>query len=240
MSARRGRRARRGVAIVVLAKHPVPGRVKTRLAAALGDQAACALYRAFVVDLAVRLHRTQFAVWWAFTPTDAPFARLVRSRRCFPQRPGDLGRRILHAIRSVEAHGASGVLAIGADAPHVRVRELARAARALERGADVVLGPAADGGYWLVGTRMPAPPALFTGIPWSTARVLAATRRRARALGLTATEVALEFDVDAPRDLARLRRLVGGRDLRATRAVLRDLDRRPRGGRQSSKRIASA
>ena len=240
MSARRGRRARRGVAIVVLAKHPVAGRVKTRLAAAVGDDAACALYRAFVVDLAARLRRTRFAVWWAFTPADAPFARLVGSRRCFAQCPGNLGRRIAHAIRAVEGRGAIGVLALGADAPHVSIRELERAARALEHGADVVLGPAADGGYYPVGTRAPVRRALFAAIPWSTARVLAATRRRCRGLGLRRAEVARDFDVDGPRDLARLRRLIRPRDLRATRAVLRTLDRRTRAARQSPKRIASA
>jgi uncharacterized protein len=240
VSARRRRRARVGVAIVVLAKHPVAGRVKTRLAAAVGDEAACALYRAFVLDLAARLRRTRLPVWWAFTPASAPFARLVGSRRCFPQRPGDLGRRIAHAVRTVEGRGAGAVLALGADAPHVSIRELARAARALERGVDVVLGPAADGGYYLVGTRAPVRSALFAGIPWSTARVLATTRRRCRALGLTSVEVASDFDVDGPRDLARLRRLVGARDLRATRAAFRALDRTASAAPQSPKRIASA
>lgn len=216
--------------------------MKTRLATAIGEEAACRLYRAFVVDLAARLRRTGMPVWWAYTPADAPFARLVGSRRCFPQRTGDLGRRIAHALRVVERRGARAVLALGADAPHVSRRALARAARALAGGADVVLGPATDGGYYLVGARAPAPDALFSGIPWSTSRVLAATRKRCRELGLSVASVAKDFDVDGPRDLARLRRLMGGRarDLRETRAVLRALDRALQPARQSSKRTASA
>jgi uncharacterized protein len=215
------------VAVVVLAKHPEPGRVKTRLAAAMGDDAACALYRAFVLDLADRLRHARVPAWWAFAPAGAPFARLVRTRRCFPQRGRDLGARIHHAIRVVHARTGRPVLAIGADAPHVSLAQLARAGRALVRGADAVLGPAADGGYYVIGLRTPRR-ALFDAIPWSTRLVAGATRRRCRRLGLRCVEVAPGFDVDGIADLVALARLVRRRprQLPHARAALGALTRR--------------
>jgi rSAM/selenodomain-associated transferase 1 len=224
---RRGAAAHAAVAFVVLAKHPAPGRVKTRLATALGAGAACALYEAFVRDLALRLRAARLPVWWAFTPAAAPFARLVRTRRCFPQRGRDLGARIDHAMRVVHARTGGPVVALGADAPHVSLARLGRAARALARGADAVLGPALDGGYYAIGLRTPCA-ALFEGIPWSTHGVAAATRRRCRRLGLSCIELAADFDVDEPRDLARLARLAGRRprEFPHVRAALEGLSRR--------------
>jgi hypothetical protein len=214
------------VAIVVLAKYPTPGRVKTRLAAAIGADEACRVYRAFVRDLALRLRRGR-PVWWAFTPATAPFAALVGSKRCFPQRGRDLGARIHHAIGAVHRQTDGPVIALGADMPHVSRRELDRAAGALTRGTDVALGPAIDGGYYLIGLRTPAR-RLFDGIAWGTPVVAAATRRRARALGLSTVELAAGFDVDGADDLAALARVVRRRPraFRHTRAVLRRLNRR--------------
>src|SRR3989442_11964475 len=102
-----------------MARHPVPGGVKTRLAAALGADAACALYRAFVLDLAERLGALPYAVTWAYTPADAPFAALLPRARCRPQRGRDLGERLAAAIADELAEAPGPVLAIGADAPHV-------------------------------------------------------------------------------------------------------------------------
>jgi len=204
------RRARAAAGVVVLAKYPRPGRVKTRLARAIGSEAACALYRAFVLDLARRLRRQRADLWWAYAPARAPFAALVGSRRCFAQRPGDLGTRIAHALAVVRRHGYGAAIAIGADMPHVSRRALAAAARALARGADVVLGPARDGGYYLIGVRA-SQPVLFRDVPWGTARVLDVTRRRCRRLGLTLVEVATGFDVDEARDLAPFRGVVQSR-----------------------------
>jgi len=187
-----------------MARHPVPGGVKTRLAAALGAEAACALYRAFVLDLAERLEGLPYAVTWAYTPADAPFAELVRGARCRPQRGGDLGARLAAAMGDELASGPGPVLAIGADAPHVPAAALAEAAAALGGGADVALGPARDGGYYLIGLNAPAPQ-LFAGIAWGTSDVLEATRARAAAAGLRTHLLPPGFDIDEVGDLARLR-----------------------------------
>jgi rSAM/selenodomain-associated transferase 1 len=225
--ARRAAAWPRGVAVVVLAKHPSPGRVKTRLAASIGPVAAADLYAAFVRDLAARLRMVGCPVWWSVAPARAEFARLVRSRRVFPQRGRDLGARMHRASRVVAARTGGAVIVLGADAPHLSVRALGAAARALARGADVVLGPAADGGYWLIGLRRPCRP-LFDEMAWSTPGVAAATRRRCRTLGLRCVEVARGWDVDDAHDLAAFARSVRRRpaELPHSRAALARLTRR--------------
>jgi glycosyltransferase A (GT-A) superfamily protein (DUF2064 family) len=110
------------------------------------------------------------------------------------------------------------VLAIGADAPHVPAAALAEAAAALAGRAEVVLGPAADGGYYLIGLRGPAP-GLFAGIAWSTAGVLAATRARAEAAGLAVHLLPPGFDVDEVADLVRLRALLARGEVRLPRTT---------------------
>jgi uncharacterized protein len=239
-SARRSRaRSRRRdtrAAIVVLAKHPAPGRVKTRLAATIGAGAAAVLARAFVRDLAGRLAGGGFDVWWAYAPAEAPFPRLVRSRRCFAQRGRDLGARIHHAVTQVARATRRPVVALGADAPHVPLGEVRRAAARLAAGADVVLGRARDGGYYLVGLRRPRR-ALFTAMPWSTPLVFVATSARAHALGLRLATVGASFDVDDARDLVALRRVVARRprEFPATAAALAMI-----ATAQSPRRMASA
>jgi len=220
-SATRGR-----AAIVVLAKHPVPGTVKTRLAAGIGATPACELYGAFVRDLARRLRTVGRPVFWAYAPAAAPFPAFVASRLCFPQRGADLGARIRHALVRLRREGAVAAIAIGADAPHVPIGEVRRAVRALEAGVDLVLGPARDGGYYLIGAAIPRMD-LFRDVPWSTDRVLDVTRRRASALGLSTLELRPSFDVDERADLRALRRIVAKRprDFPHTRRTLADMRR---------------
>jgi hypothetical protein len=213
-------------AVVVLAKHPVAGHVKTRLAATIGAAEACRLYEGFVRDLALRLRRGRLAAWWAFTPASAPFERLVGTRRCFAQRGSDLGRRIDHALSVVHRRTGRAVIVLGADMPHVSLREINRARTALARGADAVLGPATDGGYYLIGLRAPRRE-LFRGVAWGTPDVASATRRRCRELGMCLTELRVDFDVDEMRDIEALTRRVRRRpqEFPHTRMVLRDLRR---------------
>ena len=190
-----------------MAKYPAPGRVKTRLAATLGAERACALYRAFVLDLADRLAALPYAVCWAFWPPEAPFATLLPGAVCRPQRGSDLGARMADAVAAAFAERPGALVVVGADAPHIPPERLGEAFALLGRGADVVLGPAEDGGYYLLGLAAPAPE-LFADIAWSTPDVLRATVDRARRLGLTTRLLATSFDVDQPADLARLRALL--------------------------------
>ena len=188
-----------------MARHPEPGRVKTRLAAVLGDERACALHRAFVLDLADRLARLPYEVTWAYTPAAAPFPALLPNARCVAQVGNDLGARMAHAVAAAFADEPTPVLVIGADVPHVPAACLEEAAEVV--GTRIVLGPAADGGYYLIGLARPIP-ALFVDVPWGSDAVLATTRARARGLALTTHLLPPTFDVDEPADLERLRGLL--------------------------------
>jgi rSAM/selenodomain-associated transferase 1 len=130
--------------------------------------------------------------------------------RCVAQRGGDLGARMANLAADLLAAGHSGVLIVGSDLPTVPVSHLAEAARCLaEDAADLVLGPAEDGGYYLVGLRRPAP-ALFSDVAWGTAAVFEVTLARARALDLRVHLLPPWHDVDTTEDLARLRRDLAG------------------------------
>lgn len=195
-----------------MAKHPAPGRVKTRLAAALGDETACALSRAFILDLADRLDGLPYAVTWAYWPPDAPFAVLVPGACCRAQEGGDLGARMRNAIDAALADRAAAAIVIGADVPHVDAAVLAEAAEALADGTDVVLGPAHDGGYYLIGVAEPRV-MLFEGIAWGSRDVLATTLARAAGAGLRSHLLPATFDVDEPADIVALQALLSrGRD----------------------------
>jgi rSAM/selenodomain-associated transferase 1 len=204
-----------------MAKYPSPGSVKTRLSAQIGATAACRLYAAFVGDLAERLTRAGLPVCWAVWPPDAPFADLVPGQRCIAQVGRDLGERMEAAMQVCRGAAPLPVITVGADAPHLEPARLTEAAEALASDADVVLGPATDGGYYLIGLRAPCP-SLFRDIAWGSSSVLDATLARARAAGLRVHLLAPTFDVDDAEGLAALRALLaaGGAVLPRTAAVL--------------------
>jgi rSAM/selenodomain-associated transferase 1 len=189
--------------LIIFARAPVAGQVKTRLARTVGEAAALALYEAFLEDVAQMTQglgaRRVLAV--AGELDHAAITRLAKSQRLTvePQGDGDLGARMAAAIERHVAHGP--VVIIGSDAPTVPRASLHRALDALV-DRDVVIGPAADGGYWLIGVRL-ALPGLFTHIAWSTPSVLPETLAR---LGERAHLILPEhYDVDDAADLARLR-----------------------------------
>ena len=213
-------------ALVIMARYPAIGEVKTRLARAIGAERACALYRAFLGDLQARFGEQRRALVWAFHPPESDFAAVVAAgARCLPQRGGTLGERMHNGFRYLCGDGFGRVLMIGADVPHVRDEWLDEAEEHLER-ADVVLGPTADGGYYLIAMR--APHDVFTGIETSTPHVLTDTRRKAAESGLRVHLLPTSFDVDDEPDLLRLRALLadGGEALRipATAALLKEWD----------------
>lgn len=193
--------------LLIMAKYPEPGQVKTRLARAIGPQAACRLYRAFILDLAARLATVDLPMTWAYTPAEAPFASLLPGVRCLAQEGRDLGERMANATAAMLAADPLPVLVVGTDSPHLPLAALTDAAAALAADADVALGPADDGGYWLVGLRAPAP-GLFERIPWGDASVFTETQGRAANLGLRVHLVAGTFDVDEADALEDLRALL--------------------------------
>jgi rSAM/selenodomain-associated transferase 1 len=189
-----------------MARYPVPGQVKTRLAHAIGAENACVLYRAFLDDIAARFAGGSRALVWVFHPPDAEFSSLVAPcARCIPQRGRDLSERLYNCFRVLCGEGFAHVIVIGADAPHLRDEWLDEAEDALGH-ADVVLGPSADGGYYLIAMR--APHDVFTGIELSTERVLSETVAKAEGAALRVHLLPPSFDVDGEDDLERLRALL--------------------------------
>jgi len=191
----------------IFAKAPVPGRVKTRLAADIGEGPAAEWYARAIEAvfrttdaLSVPVQRVLF-----FDPPDAEasFADMehVPDMRV-PQTSGDLGARMHKAFGWCFAHGARAVALIGTDAPTLPASLIDAAWSGLER-ADVVLGPATDGGYYLIALHEPRP-RLFSNMPWSTNVVLDATVARAEQAELRVHQLATWQDVDTAADLAAL------------------------------------
>ena len=193
-------------ALIVFAKAPVPGYAKTRLAPALGPEGAAHLAHRLLdhaVDTAVAAQVG--AVELSVSPeTGHPAFDRLAGRHALTlstQGVGDLGARMHRALeRALQLHPRA--LLIGTDAPSIGIDYLRAAAAALQTH-DAVLGPAADGGYTLIGLTRSSP-ALFDDMPWSTAAVLAETRRRLTAAGLRHVELATLVDIDEPDDLAHL------------------------------------
>lgn len=193
--------------LVVFARYPVPGEVKTRLARAIGDDRAARLYDAFVRDLVGRFAGSPYRVRWAVAPPDPGFDQRfgVPVDTCVLQEGSDLGARMLHAFGTALNGGEGRCVLIGSDTPHLSRERVDEAFHRLE-DADVVLGPAMDGGYYLIAMR--APHDVFSGITWSVDSVREATRARANALALRVAELDPDFDVDEVGDLDRLREVL--------------------------------
>lgn len=217
--------------LLLFTKPAREGRVKTRLIGDLSPAEAAALHSAFLDDLLDRLRGGDFCLRlaWALEPEDpVPFAVFPGVR----QRGGDLGERLYTAL-SEAALEAPAVLALGSDHPTLPVEIVHRAFQEIERGADVALGPAADGGYYLIALRAGAVARrLFEDIAWSTDQVLPATLERCRELGFAVALLPEASDVDTPDDLRRLAAGMAEGDLGCprTRELLRAWNRIETGG----------
>jgi rSAM/selenodomain-associated transferase 1 len=196
------------VHIAVFAKAPQPGLAKTRLAPALGAAGAAALAWRLLdhaVAQAVAAGLGPVTVWAAPDASHPAFTRLhvQFGLRLAVQDSGDLGARMAAAFeQTLSAEPETPLLLMGSDAPALDAAALRLAAEAL-RARPAVFVPALDGGYALVGLRAPAP-ALFSGMVWSTPRVMAQTRVRLADAGLAHTELPAVADIDEPADLIHL------------------------------------
>ena len=165
----------------IFAKHWRPGRVKTRLARDLGDDAAAQLSRAFLATLLLRFSAIAERQLLCFTPAAAvdAFASLPIARwELSPQVEGNLGQRMQHYFDSGFEHGMQRGVLIGSDSPDLP-REYVDRAFEMLASHDVVLGPSIDGGYYLVGASQRTPP-IFADIAWSTPQVWTETLERLR------------------------------------------------------------
>ncbi len=190
--------------LLLFLKAPRAGDVKTRLAADIGPEEALAVYRR-LAEAQVRRLPGDWPLEIHYAPPDAR-AEMERwlgyGRTFFPQAHGDLGARLAVAVQGAFATGARSVICLGADCPALDAARLREADRALVDGADIVFGPADDGGYYLVGMNR-AETAVFTRIPWSTEKTLAASLAAAERNGLKIKLLEPLSDVDTADDLAR-------------------------------------
>jgi rSAM/selenodomain-associated transferase 1 len=216
------------IGIGLMCKPPRPGASKTRLAATLGADAAAGLARGFLVDTAAMLSRacaTHGLVKKAyFRPADAEDEIAGIIGREWPLAfcdAGDLGASMREALEDLLRLAPAGAIIIGSDLPTLPERHIAEAAACLRAGDErtAVIGPSADGGYYLIGIRGSAAAPLLEPMIWSTPDVLAETRRRAGRHGIRLVEVSAWYDIDEAGDLDRIADDAAGLAV-ATRAAL--------------------
>ena len=192
--------------VIVFARSPRLGQVKSRLAATLGAAAALQAYRELLEHALAAAASCPGVERWLCLTGDDPHGEgaALATRfglRLASQSGADLGERMARALSDGLAEHARVVL-IGCDCPPIDATVLRASLRALE-SHDLVFGPTEDGGYALVGTRVPPCEAVFGPIDWGTARVMSQTRDRLRAEGISAFELPMLWDVDEAADWAR-------------------------------------
>src|SRR5512138_1785704 len=199
-------RARSGArTLVIMAKEPVPGEVKTRMVPPLTHAEAASLYEALLLDTAGLVAGLEGVLGGAaHSPASAGTwfrGALPDGFLVLPQPNGDLGHRLATLFAALFDDGGGPVCLMNSDGPDLPANHLRDAFRLLEAGAEAVFGPNPDGGYYLVGLRRPVPE-LFERIPWSTPRVLGSSLARAQRLGLEVALLPSWPDIDTHEDLA--------------------------------------
>lgn len=195
--------------LMVFAKAPLPGEVKSRLTPFLGTSRTLSLYEWMVLHCLSTAAHSKVApveLWCAPSPAHPFFQRCAEefNIRLKPQIRGDIGMRMADAFQKA-LQAVSFALLLGTDCPSVRKEDLREAAISLRHGTDAAFIPVEDGGYCLIGLRRYAPE-LFSGIAWGTDSVWEETRGRLRALHWTWRELPLRWDVDRVQDVDRLER----------------------------------
>jgi len=193
-------------ALIIFAKSPVPGRVKTRLTPCLSNLEAAALYEAMLLDVLEKARQLPGVVPYLFYQEEPGardyFQRTAVGMVLAPQEGSDLGERMEGAFANVFAAGCIRVAIIGTDSPDLPSSFIEEAFGRLANTAEVVFGPSEDGGYYLLAmSRLQRE--LFRDIPWSSGEVLAKSLERAEAAGLRAELLPAWYDIDTPADLQR-------------------------------------
>jgi rSAM/selenodomain-associated transferase 1 len=193
--------------IGMMARAPVPGRCKTRLARTLGDGPSAALYGAMVQDCLRGWSRVEGARKVVLAAPEHDGVRVLRALsppewEVMAQQGQDLGERLRHAL-ALLSEGGAAVALVDSDSPTVPVATFAERLRALGGGRRALFGPSDDGGYYLVGLGVPER-GVLDGISWSTPEVLDQSLERCRALGLSFELLPRWYDVDDADDLGRL------------------------------------
>ncbi|WP_460207018.1 TIGR04282 family arsenosugar biosynthesis glycosyltransferase [Scytonema sp. NUACC21] len=191
--------------LVIFTRYPEPGKTKTRLIPALGPEGAATLQRQMTEHTILQVKQLQSSL---SVSLEVRFAGgnlqlmqdwLGSDVTCQPQGEGDLGLRMLRSLKSGFEAGAKKVIIIGTDCPEVNAEILRMAFDRLNHN-DLVLGPATDGGYYLVGLKRPVPD-LFTNITWGTSHVLQQTIEKAQFFNLSVGYLPVLSDIDRPEDL---------------------------------------
>ena len=200
-------------ALVVMARYPQVGTTKTRLARTIGDEETLRLYQAFLTDLAHKFAGRVCDLHWAYTPTGVDYLSfmatlapsLIKHMHAFPQQGMDLGARLHNVFQLTHCHGYQRTIVIGSDSPQISLKIIVQAQEALAK-ADVVLGPADDGGYYLIAMHRPYD--VFSGITMSTSVVAQKTIELAHTRGLKVHTLENMFDIDELPDLVRLAQML--------------------------------
>ena len=211
--------------LILFAKMPVAGRAKTRLHTVMDPEEAAELYRCMLHDTLFKVRRLSpfFSVTVCFEPqsgAEAYFASLSQGMESAPQVGDGLGERMEQAFRQQFAEGKQPVVIIGTDSPHLPGAYIKDAFELLEGAeTDVVFGPAADGGYYLLGMKQ-LHPQLFAGIAWSSETVLSESMKKGKRGGLRMALLPVCSDVDTPDDLMKAELLDEANDAHLTRRFL--------------------
>lgn len=194
--------------LIIFAREPLPGRVKSRLAASIGDRAAAELYEAMLRDVLKtcrKLDGIESIVFWDCEEQALPLLTERYCCRSHIQAKGDLGQRMQGALAGMFASGSDYCCIIGSDAPDLPLSYLQEAFDLLAaETCDAVFGPASDGGYYLLGLSR-LYPQLFTDIAWSTPQVLRQSMAAAESAGIRAALLPEWHDIDTQEDLEKFR-----------------------------------
>ncbi len=218
--------------LIVFAKEPEMGKVKTRLGTCFSESQLLKLYKAFLkdtLDIAKKVRCEEKILAFSSTKEPQYLKKVAAGFKFYRQKGRNLGDRMHDAFVYAQKNDSNKTVIIGSDSPALPFGTLQKAFQKLDR-CDLVLGPSADGGYYLIGLREPCF-GLFKGVKWSSSRVLRDTLRRAEKFGKKVWLLERWYDIDEPDALARLKRYLEKKENRGVaRATKKFLDSVPKMG----------